>query len=627
MKKNEKLLKSINFIDDKYVEEAAGNRPAKKRSLMRIAALAACACFVITVANLWLFTPYNTTPDDVSCYSDSEYYPIIEKINLYNFVKPRYKNNMEMLIASVSDFFGSFFLASKGDAAGGDGVPEVDFGPGDYVEVTDNQVSGVVEADIIKRTTTHIFRLYDGVLSAYSIAGDSSAIVGALSLRNHSSLAHRYTGDWEFFLSADATTVTVIATGADSERKSAISLISIDVTDPANMTEKGSVTLDGSYVSSRLVDGELLMMSEFYFPRQGLDFSIPETFVPGVTTEGGKELIPIDSIVSPDTVTTNRYTVITKFDGASLELLGSGAFLSYSDTVYVSDSAIYAARQFTESTTDGIYRRTEAKTEISGLSYTGADFEYEGSIIISGTVKDQYSLDEHDGMLRVAASINRYSYREYAVGDSVGAYHSESTVNSSLYIIDLDSWELAASVDCFAPAGDTVRSARFDGAEAYICTSIVLTDPVYIFDLSDIENITEKNTGIISGYSSSLINFGDFLLGIGLSDSWGSLKIEVYEEGETTVDSVDAYIKQDVDFSERYKAYYVDRENMLIGLAYYDYSSYEAPERYVLLHFDGYELRELLNVSLEGNFDYVRGVYIDGYMYLFGDSFKPVRVN
>ena len=116
MKKNEKLLKTLTFIDDKYVEDAAprGVRPARKKgSFKKLIAIAACACFVLTLASVWLFTPYRTTPGSVAEYSDSEYYPLIEKINAFKFVKPAYKNNMEMILASLSDLFGFFCLSSS----------------------------------------------------------------------------------------------------------------------------------------------------------------------------------------------------------------------------------------------------------------------------------------------------------------------------------------------------------------------------------------------------------------------------------------------------------------------------------------------------------------------------------
>ncbi len=87
-------------------------------------------------------------------------------------------------------------------------------------------------------------------------------------------------------------------------------------------------------------------------------------------------------------------------------------------------------------------------------------------------------------------------------------------------------------------------------------------------------------------------------------------------------------------YSTDYKSYYVDRKNQLVGIGVTDYGYYNATDtnrseafRYILLLFDGYDLVELVNVPLAGDPDYKRGVYIDGYMYMFGlNDFKVEKV-
>ena len=175
---------------------------------------------------------------------------------------------------------------------------------------------------------------------------------------------------------------------------------------------------------------------------------------------------------------------------------------------------------------------------------------------------------------------------------------------------------------------------RFDGTMAYVCTSIELSDPVFFFDLSDLADITYKDTGTIDGFSSSLINIGGgYLIGIGRGNNWNSFKVEVYEQTEDGVRSVDSYELKDAYYSTEYKSYYVNRQYQLIGLGVVDYrydpkyTTSDETQRYIVLHFDGYQLVEVVNVQLSGQTDEVRGVYIDGYMYMFGnDDFKVQKV-
>ena len=101
----------------------------------------------------------------------------------------------------------------------------------------------------------------------------------------------------------------------------------------------------------------------------------------------------------------------------------------------------------------------------------------------------------------------------------------------------------------------------------------------------------------------------------------------MYEETEKGVRSVSAYELKNAVYSTDYKSYYIDRQNQIVGIGVIDYEKTENTNRYILLGFDGYELIELVNVSLAGEPENMRGVYIDGYMYMFGEyDFKVINV-
>ena len=152
-----------------------------------------------------------------------------------------------------------------------------------------------------------------------------------------------------------------------------------------------------------------------------------------------------------------------------------------------------------------------------------------------------------------------------------------------------------------------------------------------MFDLSDLDNITYKDTGDIVGYSSSLVNFGDnYLLGIGYGENRDTLKLEIYTEGANSVDSVCSFEVPDCYFATEYKAYYINREEQLIGLAYHDYTeSADYFTHYVLLLFDGYDFIKILDVDLGGentlhhvqSVNYFRAALIDDYFYMMGENF------
>lgn len=643
--KKEKMLRAMDLIDEKYIAEADPTTAKRKLKHPKLIALAACFALLLVGANLWLFIPFSTDPPDVSHYSNSEYYPIIEKLNVLTYDKPLYKNNFDKLVNNLKN---SFFIVKSEDASGSTVQPSIDDGSqlGDkeaislsptYEETTDNQVDGVIEGDLIKRSEDYIFYLHRGTLRVYSIKGEDSEQVDYYYFPADTGPTS-YSNEWEMYLSNDCKTLTVITTCRSDDSQTCVRIFSLDVSDPTNVYAKKRLDMTGNYVSSRLVDGKLLLISEFYVGYDP-DFSDESTFLPRFDTGDGMQSIPIDSIICPETLTEPRYTVVSKLDEVSLEIEGSSAFLSYSDEVYVSHDSVYATFGYSETNEENGVTIETAMTEISRLSYTGKSLDHTGGITVKGTVKNQYSLDEYNGILRVVTTtsqnrISRSSYGNWTDSEEMVVTRTANT-NASLYCIDLATWEIVAQAVDFAPQGEQVESVRFDGDSAYVCTAVVatLTDPVFFFDLSDLDHITYKDTGVIEGYSSSLVNFGDgYLLGIGIGDSWDTAKIEIYEETENGVASVCSFEIPQAIYSIDYKAYLIDRAHQLVGFgiyranAYYHYQSDE-PERYVLFGFDNYELKKLVDIPFTGNFDYMRAVYIDDYLYMLSDEqLKVVKV-
>ena len=370
-------------------------------------------------------------------------------------------------------------------------------------------------------------------------------------------------------------------------------------------------------MSSRMVGDDLLLLSSFRIAYD-YDFSDESTFLPQIGQPGNMVSVAAEDILAPEELSSTQYTVVCKLDGKTLKVKGSAAFLSYSNEIYVSEDNVFATRGFTAQEKGYASR---LMTEISCLNYSAETLEHKGSVTVEGSVKNQYSMDEYKGTLRVVTSVR--NTLESVSGSTASAAWER---NASLYCISLEDFSIVASVEKFAPAGEQAESVRFDGDNAYVCTAeiIILTDPVYFFDLSDLDNITYNDTGTISGYSSSLVNFGDgYLLGIGYGDDRG-LKIEVYEETADGVDSVCAY-EAYADFSEQYKSYLIDRENRMVGLGMCNWEN--GDYRYVLLLFDGYELRELVNVPLEAyDLGNTRAVMIEDYLYILNADLQVEKV-
>ena len=577
--KKKKWLETMDLVDEEYIVEADPTKKnsAKKKLWIRWGAIAACLVLIVTAGGLWLLPalrqdinqdinnlqdPTNET-DPLLQYQGSEYFEIIQKIEAYRIERNKINAN----------------------AVDGENIEDmVATGTGGrYVSITDYQVDGVLEADLIKRSDEYAYHVNKNVFEIYSIDGEDSVLVGS----------YRYEPRWDdeyttrFYLSQDCKTATLIY----SLYHGGTMVLSLDLSNPTHINEIAMFEMSGRYQTSRMVEGSILVFTDTSIADHKIDYSKPYTFLPRIKPHGEWQNVSAEDIVCPQNIVSTHYTTVVRLKEESLELQNIKSFLSY-DEMYVSKDMIFM---------EIFYRKNKPQTtEIVGLNYRDG-LEVCGRVSVEGFIKDQYSMDVYNGFLRTVTT---------------------TAESASLYCIDLSDWSVAAAVENFAPPGESVRSVRFDGDYAYVCTSLQLIDPVFFFDLSDLSHITYKDTGTISGFSNSLVNFENGnLLGIGLNDRW-AMKIEIYKEGEHDVESVCSYVRESVEYSPSYKSYYIDRKNQLLGIGFYDNSkeNKEDQSRYLLLHFDGEKLNVLLDVPLKGSPQIKRGFYADGYFYMFGTS-------
>ena len=615
MKTNDQRMKEIY--------ERADVKRAKKRKYVKWISVTACCLSLVLALNLVLFVPYPSGLPDISAYSGSEYYPLMQQLNALTYRNTNTAHN------NFEAWFGDLF-SSNGASEDMGAAPESpgtsdDPGAsddGDYNEVTDNQEAGVIEGDLFKRTSAHFFYVgFNGdsqlLLSAFTIDKEDSACCGTLAISAEDGYYFSSYYGAELYLSEDGDTATIFTPVYPyKSNKLYTAVISADVSDPENMQETGRVYVSGSYVTSRKVGEDFLLISNFAV-RSNPDFSDESAFLPQVGTADEMESLPMQDIICPDTATAARYTVIVRL-GEGLSVDGHIAFLSYSQEAYVSADNIFVTRSHTQTMREGDYERRIPYTQIACVAYSGGGLTLKGSADVAGTVLNQYSLDEQDNTLRVVTTVSESNVRIYENGnvssdDVITSFGTND--NASLYVLSLDDFSLVASLERFAPEGEEVTSVRFEEDIVWVCTARIweLTDPVFRIDLSDLDNITYTDTGTIEGYSTSLVDFTDgTLLGIGRgSDTL--LKIEIYEQGEDGVVSVATY-ETNADYSQDYKAYLIDRENGLIGLHVYDFIE---GSKYLLLHFDGYTLTPVAEIALtSSNCDTTRATIVDGWLYV-----------
>ena len=620
MNKKERLLFAIGEADEKYIKEAQTNMGTTR--IIK----AAVVLVLFAALSLYLFIPFAPVTSDLTAYEGSSYFPLIEGLEDYRltFMQPKYKNNFQWFAAEVGGLFG--FLNKGGMAPGMDadnnmsGAPELGAN-GSYIESTDNQVGGVIEGDLVKMTDKYIFRLTGSHLRVYSIAKEDSTLVAEFEIPTFQS---EYSGSGEMYLSLDGNTVTVMKQIFDNKSNPGVGLISIDVSDITNIKLRGMISIDGKYNTSRMVDGKLLLVTNYTFNRNNVDYNDLETFVPTIDSGNGAEPIEFDDIIYPDNVDGTDYSVVALIDTDNLSLLGANALLNFTDEVYVSAENIFVSREYVSKTQGENTITSSNMSDVAVLGYANGTLTEKGVITLKGHTEDQYSFDELDGYLRVVTSTR--DAVQYTGGENFT--NMTNYRNASLYIVDLKDNSVAYSLESFAIEGEEATAVRFDGDKVYVCTAVVVTftDPVYFIDLSDYENITSADTGVIEGYSDHLINYGEGMtLGIG-RENWQYSKVEIYAEQDDKVVSVHEY-KFNGEYSLDYKAYLVNRENNLFGFAaeyFYEYNENDKyvqySDRYILIRFDEQSMYVYYVMLNNVRPDRVRAVFIDGYLYVTTDS-------
>ena len=632
----ERMLFALGEIDDKYIKEAEP-KPMAQRN--RIIAVAVSLALVVALS-LYLFIPFRDAVSDLSDYESSAYYPLIETIDDY-YLSLRNQTSYKNYFEYYTDQLGGLFAPMK-DAVGGaapdmaPGAPEnnmagvPDGGTGEYVESTDNQVEGVIESDLMKMTDKYIFRLgyridkgengkYSSVITVlrvYSIDKEDTALVSEIDIPTFEDESSSGYDLHEMYLSTDCDTITILKEYRSSEySQTRLGVIALDVSDVTSITERSKVSIDGSLNTSRLVDDKLILITDYSVAKSRVDYDLPETFVPTVDSGDGREAIGMDDVIYPEEISSTQYTVVTMMDSENLEIFGTKALLNFTSDVYVSKNHLFLSREYTEKNGN----ESRRMSDIAVLDYTGEELLDKGIITARGWTEDQYSFDEKDGYLRVVTSTNDTVERNDE--GNIGLTIKNS---ASLYIFDLKDNSLAYKVEDFAPQGESVSAVRFEGDACYVCTAVVVnfTDPVFFFDLSDYEHITYTDTGIIDGYSDSLINYGEGqLLGIG-RENWQYSKVEVYEEIGDQVMGVYKF-KFEGTYSTDYKSYLVNREENLFGfgVSYYneyneDTKVYKTYNCYILISFDDTEMTvEKFKIDALQP-EYTRAAYIDGYLYI-----------
>ena len=449
----------------------------------------------------------------------------------------------ESVMSSGSDMAGAPPNSSESESSSNSGGSDDNSFTG-----TNVQEVGVDEPDIIKTDGERILVVNNGILTYITVDGSQGTKTDQIEI-----------GDgWghELFISGNRAllftngggyedVIILEDTAGDSEEMAAsmpmpsayfptANVIEIDLTNPYNLEVVGKMQIDGNYLSARLVGNTVRMavnsapnQLEWVYPanpgsedratrfnRELIDETTIEDWTPQfILTKGNTEstgsLLPCDDLHKPENFSGFDVLSVLSFDiseglteGAGVGVLASG------QTVYSSMNRFYIATTKwvdAEISEEEFTEWSESySTDIHAFSISvDTPAQYIASGIVAGTLLNQFSMDEHEGFLRIITT--------------TGSPWDEQNLSESQLVVMKEKDNLLERVGLVSGLGkgESLYSARLLDDVGFAVTFRQI-DPFYVLDLSDPFNPSIVGELKIPGFSTYLHPIDEnYVIGIG----------------------------------------------------------------------------------------------------------------
>ncbi len=310
-----------------------------------------------------------------------------------------------------------------------------------------------------------------------------------------------------------------------SSGKNITMAVAYDISDRKDVKEEWRVFQDGGYISSRLINDELVLLSQYYVDiTQDVD-TVKETCVPENSCDGKKfSRVLVNDICIMEDVYDTSYLVASVLDTDDENTLKTEAVLGAGQNVYCTTETLYATSTEYHS---GDARKAEVfdlssteKTQIYKFDIRNYDIKYLKNASVDGSALNQFSMDEYNGYLRIATTSGNWG---------------ENLINQ-VYVLDQNLETVGLLKDI--AKGERIKSVRFTGNTAYVVT-FVQTDPLFVIDLTDVKAPKILGELKIPGYSAYLHPVGEGLvMGVGLDGTEtgtnGGMKVSLFDVSDPT---------------------------------------------------------------------------------------------
>lgn len=385
-----------------------------------------------------------------------------------------------------------------------------------------NDGSGLTEAELKKYYCEYIDNMVTEYMELY-IYGDTVAVI-AQKLPNSNDISVDkfrryglildgipYLGT-EFYNRFDA--IQAYATRIETD------ILFYDFSDREHPVFKNSIAVSGAYISSRMTDGYIYVVTNEHIYSEGINKNVTETFAPTIRAGCRFYSKPVSDIYLFNDLSDTLYTNVCGIDVrdfgsvvSSKSLLGGGNNIySNLESLYIFGNLNYDYLPKRKQCRDDINSEyyVYIKTKLTKLRFENGKVELAACRIISGGLLNQFALDEYNGYLRLIAL-------NWGTRTDENGNRNPREQWTRLLILDKDL-STVSYIDDTAP-GELLKSVRFDGDVGYFATyKAEKSDPLFTVDLSNPYAPQMLSALKIPDFSTYLHPFGeDKLLGLGVN--------------------------------------------------------------------------------------------------------------
>jgi len=414
-------------------------------------------------------------------------------------------------------------------------------GSGDY-SATNVQVAGVDEADLVKTDGRYIYQVRRGEVVITQASPASAMKVAARLPYEEAAFTPQE-------LYVDAQHLIVIGQyqstysyqelrkGHHALRTTKAMIYDIRQLPAVKLVREAE--LEGDYLSSRKIGSHLYLLANHYLDAYQIVHE--ETERPGPLYRDSLQSKDYQSLdyarihYFPDRIKA-QYLVIGGLNladpGTAIDV---SAYLGAGENVYASAHHLYVAlsNQEWHRPAPFLMKRimphpeAEAHTSLYKFRLDQGMVRHEASGEVPGRILNQFSMDEHEGYLRIATT--------------TGSLHrtDEHIAKNHVFILD-DQLQQAGKLTDIAP-GEKIYSTRFMGDRAYMVT-FKNVDPLFVLDLRNPHDPKILGALKIPGYSDYLhpfdehhvIGFGKDAVAYEDTAYYQGMKIALFDVSEVT---------------------------------------------------------------------------------------------